>query len=172
MMDGFDEGLDKCKGDHKCVANFFAKFGVGVSESMKLIDCNLGGPCGDPPPATSTPDPVPTVECVDGKCTVVRGDPHITNLAGHSFSMQAVGEFVGLQGEEFELHVRTSPWNESRLVSMLTAVAVRADDTSATVDLVDGELRIHADGQDIALEVGSEHVVGDLTLTGFASAVQ
>lgn len=172
-MDAWDDAFDGCKGDLKCVSDYFQTFGEGVSESMKLIECNLTPGCNDNPDSESEQQETLCVVGVKGGgCAEVRGDPHITTVDGRNLSMQAVGEFLGVRGEGLEVQLRTSPWKDSRTASILTAVTVQAEAPVVMVDIDEGGLRIRVDGQDAPMETGSTLELPDLTVQSFPAAVQ
>lgn len=139
MMDGFEKGVSKCRGGLGCVRQFFQKFGGGASDSNDLIRCNLSADCSDPLPPLPEP-------CRTANCGKVRGDPHVTTFDGLGVGMQGVGEFIAVRTADLEVQLRTEPRNESRTVSIVTAVAVQAGDTRVVVDAEDRTLRARVDG--------------------------
>lgn len=170
MMDGFEGAVKKCRGGIKCVSDYFDTFRSGAEDSLILIDCNLGNiEC------TRKPDPdTPPLVCTKGSdCGEIKGDPHVADLAGNRFGMQAVGEFIGVLGDDLEFQIRTAPRGSSRTVSVLTKLAVRVDDTTIIFDHHEGAVRATVDSQEVDLgKAGSRRDVDGAQLETFRRAVQ
>ena len=52
-------------------------------------------------------------------------DVHIGTLDGYRYDFQAIGEFVGLKTESFEIQMRLQPFGTSRNVSVMTGAAIK-----------------------------------------------
>lgn len=141
-MDGFEDGVSKCRGGLRCVRQFFKKFGDGARSSNRLIECNLTGNCLDPLPPPEPP-------CFGSECGKVRGDPHLTTFDGASLSMQGVGEFVAVRTEGLEVQLRTAPLGSSRTVSIVTGVAVDVGGARVVVGARDRVMEVSVDGSPV-----------------------
>lgn len=52
-------------------------------------------------------------------------DVHIGTLDGYRYDFQAIGEFVGLKTDSFEIQMRLQPFGASRNVSIMTGAAIK-----------------------------------------------
>lgn len=75
------------------------------------------------------------------------GDPHLFTTDGLLYDFQAAGEFVAVQGAGLDVHLRLQPLPDTRTVSAVTAVAVRAGERRAAWVLHDGALAFTVDGR-------------------------
>lgn len=155
MMDGFNQGITSCLGKThtNCLKEYWKKFGGGATDSLKLIECNLGcGPDDEPDDnpipggeGDQTPWYPPTI-----KFPKISGDPHFRTFDGTGYSLQAVGEFVAARSDELEVQIRTGPRESSQKLSVVTAVAIEVGGRRLVVD-AHGDSRVRVDGNPVPL---------------------
>jgi len=80
------------------------------------------------PSGSCTAGPRPA-SCTGEHCGDTTGDPHLTTFDGLRYDFQGAGEFVAARDTsgDFEAQVRQQPWNNSRQVTINTAVAFKID---------------------------------------------
>ena len=103
-------------------------------------------PTGD---CRATPPPPPC----RGTCGRSTGDPHLRTLDGQYYDFQAAGEFVLARATDnsFEVQSRQQPWENSRSVTINTAIAVKTPHHKIEVGLEGKKVRLLIDGKTQAM---------------------
>jgi von Willebrand factor type D domain len=126
IADGKDTGIPIDEVEATRSENRY-RAGQGLPQRTKYGGRALpSGPCTGPPP--------PTPQCKsDAGCGGVSGDPHMRTGDGHAYDFQGHGEFDALvdvrRPDELRLQLRMSPYGASRVVSVVSAVAMTVSGT-------------------------------------------
>ncbi len=97
--------------------------------------------------------PANPAQCVGDRCGDTNGDPHLRTFDGLRYDFQAVGEFIAARNQDgsYEIQVRQTPWEGSRIVSLNTALAFKID--TDTVELRSGTaIELFVNGKKETLE--------------------
>ncbi len=97
--------------------------------------------------------PTNPAQCTGDRCGDSNGDPHLRTFDGLRYDFQAVGEFIGVRSEDgnYEIQVRQTPWEGSRIVSLNTALAFKID--TDTIELRAGTaIELFVNGRKESLE--------------------
>jgi hypothetical protein len=145
------------------VATRIALATSGGSEGLvgRLRGLNLDDElCSQPPsaPPSAQPTPPDNLDPCQSQCAQSDGDVHISTFGDGAYDFQGVGEFVVARSADsfFEVQTRQAPLGNSKIVSINTALAVRAGDhrLAMYIHLVDSRVRLTLDGTEMPFEVG------------------
>jgi len=107
-------------------------------------------------PATPAPQPSPNYGPCGPNCTQSNGDPHMLTVNKYRYDFQAAGEFTLLDSYDgsLEIQARQEPFQDSKAVSINTAIAARVGSHRVGVYVVDGALQARVDGNVVDLSSG------------------
>ncbi|MEU8001499.1 VWD domain-containing protein [Catellatospora sp. NPDC049111] len=92
------------------------------------------------------------------------GDPHLLTFDQRRYDFQAVGEFLLAKSGDIEVQVRQAPVPGSRLASVNSAVAIRAQTSRLTFALDDGTPQVRLDGSPVETSATQTSLPGGLLL--------
>jgi hypothetical protein len=121
-------------------------------------------------PATPQPRPSANYGPCGPNCSSTNGDPHMLTVNGFKYDFQAAGEFTVLRSPDgsVDIQARQEPFQDSKAVSINTAIAVQVGSHRAGVYATPGGLQVHVDGSVADLSSGPL----DLGAGGRVSAIQ
>ncbi len=119
--------------------------------------------------------PPPPVRPVCGEpCGVIYGDPHMTTFDFAHYDFQAKGEFIAVKSttDDFEIQVRTAPYEPSRLVTMAMAVAMRIGGHRVALYRTETGVDTRVDGAPFTVTSDPQTLPGGGTIGTYGSTYQ